>query len=54
MERAIDESLNPEVSSPPKTADVLDEDATITATGFREPGRTTVLAKHSIKEEHIE
>ena len=52
MERAIDESLNPEVSSPPKTADVLDEDVTITATGFREPGRPTVLAKHSAKEEH--
>ena len=54
MERAIDESLNPKVSSPPKTVDVLDEDVTISATGFREPGRPTVLAKHSTKEEHIE
>ena len=26
----------------------------ITSTGFREPGRPTVLAKHSANEEHIE
>ena len=52
MERVIDESLNPEVSSPPKMADAHDEDVVITATGFREPGRPTVLAKHSAKEEH--
>ena len=53
MERVIDESLNPEVSSPPKTVDAHDEDVVITATDFREPGRPTVLAKHSAKEEHI-
>ena len=50
-EQAIDESLNTEVSSPPKTADVHDDNTVITATGFREPGMPTMLAKHSAKEE---
>ena len=47
MERVIDEPVNPDVSSPLKTADAHDEDVVITATGFKERGRPTVLAKHS-------
>ena len=54
MERASDAPLNPEVPSPVKTTDTHDDDVVITNTGFREPGRPTVLAKHSTKEEHIQ
>ena len=50
--QASDNPLNPEASSPIKTTD--DDDVVITNTGFREPGRPTLLAKHSAKEEHIE
>ena len=46
--------LNTESSSPIKPAETHDDDVMITSTGFREPGRPTVLAKHSAKEEHIE
>ena len=37
-----------------KKVDAHDEDLVITDTGSKEPGRPTVLAKHSAKEEHIE
>ena len=54
IEQASDDPLNPEASSPVKTTETHDDDVVITNTGFREPGRPTVLAKHSAKEEHIE
>ena len=54
MDQASCDPLNPEASSPIKTADTQDDDMVITSTGFREPGRPTILAKHSGKEEHIE
>ena len=54
MELAGDDPLNPETSSPVKMADTNDDDVVITDTGYREPGRPIVLAKHSAKEEHIE
>ena len=53
-EQAADGSENPEVSSPAKTADPQDVDVEITKTGYTEPGRPTVLAKCSAKEEHLE
>ena len=49
-----DGSLNPKASSPVKIANPQDVDVVITKTGFTEPGRPTVLAKHSAKEEHVE
>ena len=54
IDQASDDPLNPEASSPIKTAGTHDDDVVITNTGFREPGRPTVLAKHSAKEEHLE
>ena len=54
IDQASDDPLNPEASSPIKTAGTHDDDVVITNTGFREPGRPTALAKHSAKEEHIE
>lgn len=54
MEQTSDDPLNPETSSPVKTADHHDDDVVITDNGFREPGRPIVLAKHSAKEEHLE
>ena len=36
-----------------KKVDAHDEDVVITDTGSKEPGRPTVLAKHSAKEEHL-
>ena len=54
IDQASDDPLNPEASSPVKMTDTHDDDVVITNTGFREPGRPTVLAKHSAKEEHIE
>ena len=53
-DHAADGSINPEVSSPAKTVDPQDVDVEITKTGYTEPGRPTVLAKCSAKEEHIE
>ena len=53
-EQAADGSENPEVSSPAKTDDPQDADVEITKTGYTEPGRPTVLAKCSAKEEHLE
>ena len=53
-EQAADGSKNPEVSSPAKTDDPQDADVDITKTGYTEPGRPTVLAKCSAKEEHLE
>ena len=46
--------LNTESSSPIKPAETHADDVMITGAGFREPGRPTVLAKHSAKEEYIE
>ena len=46
--------LNTESSSPIKPAETHADDVMITSTGFREPGRPTVLAKHSAKEEYVE
>lgn len=37
-----------------KTADTHDDDMVITNTSYQEPGRPTVLAKHSAKEEHLQ
>ena len=53
-DQANDDTLNIEASSPVKTAETHDDDVVITITDFREPGRPTVLAKHSAKEEYIE
>ena len=50
VDQAADDSLNPEASSPVKTANTQDDDIEITKTGFTESGRPTVLAKHSAKE----
>ena len=43
-----------ESSSPIKLAGTHADDVMLTSTGFREPGKPTVLAKHSVKEEYIE
>ena len=53
IDQANDNPLNTEASSPVKTAETHDDDVVITNTGFREPGRPTILAKHSAEEEHI-
>ena len=50
-EQAMEGSDNPEIPSP---AHPDDPDVVITRTEFVEPGRPTVLAKHSAKEEHID
>ena len=46
--------LNTESSSPLKSSEEHSEDVMITGTGFKEPGKPTVLTKHSAKEEFIE
>ena len=46
--------MNPESSSPIKPAEPHADDLMISSTGFREPGRPTVLAKHFSKEEYVE
>ena len=51
VEQSIDGSENPEIPSPAKTDD---PDVKIIKTGFVEPGRPTVLAKCSAKEELLE
>ena len=51
VEQAIDGSENPEIPSPAKTDD---PDVEIIKSGFVEPGRPTVLAKCSAKEELLE
>ena len=45
--------LNTESSSPIKPAETHDDDVMITSTGFKEPGKPTILDKHSAKEEYI-
>ena len=52
--QTADGSENLEVPSPAKTDNPQDADAVITKTGYTEPGRPTVLAKCSAKEEHLE
>lgn len=54
VERAVDGSENPEAPSPVRTNDTQGTDVEITRTGFAEPGRPTVLAKCSAKEELLE
>ena len=51
-EPVIETSANPEIPSPAQPAD--DPDVVITRTKFVEPGRPTVLAKCSAKEELLE
>ena len=51
-EPAMETSTNPDISSLAQPAD--DPDVVITRTEFVEPGRPTVLAKHSAKEELLE
>ena len=51
VEQAIDGSENPEIPSPAKADD---PDVEIIKTDFVEPGRPTVLAKCSAKEELLE
>ena len=51
VEQAIDGSENPEIPSPAKADDL---DVEIIKTNFVEPGRPTVLAKCSAKEELLE
>ena len=53
-DQAADGSVTLEASSPAKTDDPQDADVEITKTGYTKPGRPTVLAKCSAKEEHIE
>ena len=53
IDQGNNDPLNTEASSPAKSAETHDDDVVITNTGFREPGRPTVLAKHSAKEECI-
>ena len=43
-----------ESSNPLKPLEEHGEDVIITGTGFQEPGRPTILAKHSAKDEFIE
>ena len=50
IERAADESENPEAPSPVRTDDPQNADIEITRTGFVEPGKPTVLAKCPAKE----
>ena len=52
VEPVIEASTNPEIPSPAQPAD--DPDIVITRTEFVEPGRPTVLAKCSAKEELLE
>ena len=52
--RAANGSESPEIPSPARTDDPQDPDVEITKTGFVEPGRPTVLAKCSAKEELLE
>ena len=54
VKRAVDGSENPEVPSLARTDDPQDADVEITKTGFTEPGRPTVLAKCSAKDELLE
>ena len=54
VERAVDGLENPEAPSLVRTDDPQDTDVEITRTGFAEPGRPTVLAKCSAKEELLE
>ena len=54
IDQANNDPLNPEASSPIKTAHTQDDDVVITNICFREPRRPIALAKHSAKEEHIE
>ena len=54
VEQAVDGSENPEVPSLARMDDPQDADVEITKTGYTEPGRPTVLAKCSGKEEHLE
>ena len=53
-ERAADGSENPEVPSTARMDDPQDPNVEITKAGYIEPGRPTVLAKCSAKEEHLE
>jgi hypothetical protein len=53
-DQTADGSENLEVPSPAKTDNPQDADVVITKTGYTEPGRPTVLAKCSAKEEHLE
>ena len=46
--------LNTESSSPIKPSGTHADDVMITGSSFKEPGKPTVLAKHSAKEEIIE
>ena len=46
--------LNTESSSPIKPSGTHADDVMITGSSFKEPGKPTVLAKHSAKEEFIE
>ena len=46
--------LNTESSSPIKPSGAHADDVMITNTSFKEPGKPTILAKHSTKEEFIE
>ena len=52
--QAADGSVTLEASSPAKTNNPRDADVEITKTSFTEPGRPTMLAKCSAKEEHLE
>ena len=54
VEQAVDGSENPEVPSLARTDDPQDADVEITKTGFTKPGRPTVLAKCSAKDELLE
>ena len=54
IDQSNDDPLNTEASNPFKIAETHDDGVVITNTGFREPGRPIVLAKHSAKEENIE
>ena len=54
VEQVVDGSDNPEFPSPAKTDDPQDLDVEITKTSFVEPGRPTVLAKCSAKQEPLE
>ena len=53
-DQAVDESENPEAPSPVRTNDPSSEDVEITKTGYVEPGRPTMLAKCSAKEELLD
>ena len=54
VEQAVNGSENPEVPSPARTNNPHDVDVEITKTSFVEPGRPTVLAKCSAKQELLE